>query len=130
MSRAERVSDKDKRENIFDSDEIMIENNNTAFIHPESPINKIVWKEEFDLGKKRWSEVFEPGHERHLNITCCSSEKKVGSLFEIEFPESEKLARWNFALTYGQHTKQNNVLKMKTHRIDPSQTVYRVEFTT
>jgi hypothetical protein len=127
VSRGERASEKDKRENIFDSDETIIENNNTAFIHPESPTNGIVWKEEFDLGNKRWSEAFEPGHERRLNITCCSREKNLGSLFEIEFPESEELARWNFALTNGQHTKQNNVLKMKTHRIDPSQTVSRVE---
>ena len=51
MSRGERASEKDKRENIFDSDETMIENNNTAFIHPESPTNGFIWKEEFILGK-------------------------------------------------------------------------------
>jgi hypothetical protein len=101
VKRGERVSEKGAHENIFDSDETIIENNNTTFIHPESPTNSIVWKEEFDLGSKRWSDAFEPGHERPRNITCCSREKNVGTLYEIEFPESEEVARWNFALSNG-----------------------------
>ena len=101
VKRGERVSEKDAGENIFYSDETMIENENTIFIHPESPTNSIVWKEEFDLGNKRWSDPFEPGNERPHNIICCSREKNVGTLSEIEFTESEEVARWNFVLSNG-----------------------------
>jgi hypothetical protein len=95
------VSEKGAHENIFDSDETIIENNNTIFIHNESQTDFFVCKKEFDLFNQRWSDAFEPGNERGHNITCCSSEKHFGTLNEIDFPESEEVARWNFTLSNG-----------------------------